>query len=163
MKGFGKTDVSQGASVALGSDFGWWDAAFVQHFFEGINGLEGIGAEGGIEGDEGALMGFGVVDHAFWDGDAEHFFEAEGLGAELDAVVEPARFFAGFVFDGAGGGDAAVVFLDFDEVGFADEAEAIGPEGEGAEEFPAGAVFEAWEVGVLVGELAEEGEFIVFE
>jgi hypothetical protein len=31
-----------------------------------------------------------VKDEAFEDGKAEHLFEAESLGAELDAIVEPA-------------------------------------------------------------------------
>ena len=43
-----------------------------------------------------------MEDQAGRDLQAEHFFEAEGLGAELGVVVEPAAGGAFFVFDGAG-------------------------------------------------------------
>ena len=106
-----------------------------------------------------------MEDEAGGDVQAEHFFEAEGLGAELDMVVGPAAGGAFFVFDGAGLGDAAGggIAADLDEVGFTGEAERGGEHGQGAEEFPAGAVFVAWGVDGGVGEVAEDGVLVVDE
>jgi hypothetical protein len=160
---FGEAEVAEGAAVALRLEGGGWDAAAGEEGAQIFQGVERFLAEGVVEGDGGALAGFGVVDETLGNGEGEHFFEAEGLGAELDAVVDPTGGAAGFVFDGAGFEDASAGFADFDDVGLAGEAEPIGPQGEGAEEFPAGAVFEAGQVGVFVVELAEEGVFVVFK
>jgi hypothetical protein len=48
----------------------------------------------------------------------------------------------------------------FPQVGFAAEAECVGKEREGAEEFPAGAVFVAGGVDGRVGEVSEERVFV---
>jgi hypothetical protein len=79
----------------------------------------------------------------------EHFFEAKGLGAELDVVVGPAARGAFFVFNRAGLGDAGGIdgiAADLDEVGLPREAEGIGEERQSAKQFPAGAVLVAWGV-----------------
>lgn len=117
-------------------------------------------AQDRVHGDERALLRLGMKDQSFDDGNTEHFFETEGLGAELDTVVEPLGFFARLVFDGAGFGDDAFGFFDLDDVSFAVEAEGVGPDGEGSEKFPACTVLEAREVGVLVVNIAEEGVFV---
>ncbi len=158
--GFWEADVAEGAAVALGFEGGGREGVGTGERVEVGDGPVCFLAQGGIHGDEGSLLGFGVEDEAFGDGNAEHFFEAEGLGAELDAVIEPLGFFAGFVFDGAGFGDGALGFFDFDDVGFAVEAEGVGPDGECAEEFPTGAVFEAGEVSVFVLDVAAQGVFV---
>jgi len=74
----------------------------------------------GVEDDLVAFGGGGVVDEAGRDAEAEHFFEAKGLGAELDVVVDPAAGAAFFVFDGAGLGDTGGID------GIAAEATGIG-------------------------------------
>ena len=105
-------------------------------------------AEVVVEGDLVALLRLGVENGAGGNGDAEHLFEAERLGAELDLVVVEATLGAFLVFDGACLGDALrhlrfeigdlrVGVADFDEIGFAGEPEAVGKEREGAEERPA--------------------------
>ena len=79
-----------------------------------LDGGFGLLAEGGGEGNGDAAAGAVVEDFAVGDGGVEHFFEAEGLGAELDLVVVPLSFLAVFVFDGDGLVGVGGVF---DEVG----------------------------------------------
>jgi hypothetical protein len=99
-----------------------------------------------------------VKDEARRDAQAEHFFEAKGLGAELSVVVGPAAGGAFFVFDGARLGDASGVgriAAHFNEVGFAGEAERVGEKREGPEEFPAGAVLITRGIDGLMGEISD--------
>ena len=111
----------------------------------------GAGAQGVVEDDVAATFGQGVEDGPGGDGDAQHFFQADGLAAELDLVVVPASAFAALVFDGEGRvGAAGVVGAEFDEVRDADDAQAMADEpeaaggAEGAFVVVAGGVDAAW-------------------
>jgi hypothetical protein len=77
-------------------------------------------AQLGVEDNLAPAFGFDVEDGASWDFDAEHFFEAKGLGAELNFIVIPLASPAAFIFDGIRLG------MKLDEVGDADEPKAIG-------------------------------------
>lgn len=69
-----------------------------------------------------------MEDGAAWYVALKHFFEAECLCAELYVEVFELFFLSVFVFDGIRDG-----VVEFDEVGFSDEAKGIGIEREGAE------------------------------
>jgi hypothetical protein len=143
--GFRQADAAQRAPIALGFKHG--------------------GRRRGLRKRE-AERGGGVKDEARRDAQAEHFFEAKGLGAKLGVVVGPAAGGAFFVFDGAGLGDARGVgriAVHFNEVGFAGEAERVGEKREGPEEFPAGAVLITRGIDGLVRERAEHGVLIVYK
>lgn len=117
----------------------------------------GEGAEFGVDGDGSAALGFAVEEEGFGNGDGEHFFEAEGLGAELDFVGAVAFRFAALVFDG----DDAPVAVEFDDVGLAVESETVAGEVEAAGGSQAGAGFGGAVVGALVEDAAGGGEVVL--
>lgn len=164
--GLGQANAAQGAAVALGFERGGRGGGLRERGAQGGERADREGAHGGVEFHGGAEGGGRVEDQAGRDAQAEHFLEAERLGAELHVVVGPAARGAFFVFDGAGLDDArglGRVAADLDEIGFAGEAESVGVKREGAEEFPTGAVFVAGSVDGLVGEVAEGGVLVVHE
>ena len=124
----------------------------------GVVGFRSQRAQRGVEFYAGAERRGGVKDEAGCDAQAEHFFEAKGLGAKLDVVVGPAACGAFFVFDGSSLGDArgiGRIESNFNEVGFTGETKGIREERWGAEELPACAVLVAWGVHSLVGEISD--------
>jgi hypothetical protein len=104
--GLGEADTVQGATVATRSEHGRRGDGAGEREAKGVEGGDGQRAKWFVENDLGAESGGGVVDEATRDKQAEHFFEANGLGAELDVVVGPATGGAFFVFNRAGLGDA---------------------------------------------------------
>lgn len=103
--------------------------------------------------DRRAAARLAVVEGTGGDGNVEHFFEAEGLGAELDFVPLAGFGFAAFVLYGEGWGFAG--FGEFDNVGDAGKAKAEAANGEGADD--AGAMFGF--VGAMVGFVVEDFAF----
>lgn len=94
--------------------------AFGDELVKLAGGVGGESAQGLVEGDWGATFSFSVKEEGLGDFYVEHFFEAEGLGAELDFVGGVGFGFSAFVFDG----DDRAVFVEFDDVALA--AEAVG-------------------------------------
>jgi hypothetical protein len=64
---------------------------------------------------------FAVEERAIWDGDAEHFFKTQRLGAELHPVAVVFFWFAAFVFDRQHG----AVAVELDDVCFSTQAEPV--------------------------------------
>jgi len=147
---------SRATAAARGED---WrrDAGGLHKAVESLGRSERFGAECGREFDARALAGFRMVDGSLVNRDAEHFLEAEGLGAKLGMVVVPSGFFSGLVFHGADLRDRATILAHLDKVGPAVEAEVVGPHGQGAEELPTGAVPVARQVGVFMVHIAPGG------
>jgi hypothetical protein len=111
------------------------DSAGGDELVQACGGLLGVGAEGGVEGDVASSFGGDVKDGAGGHRDAEHLFEAEGLGAELNVVAFPASSPAALVLDREGDvGAADRVGAEPDEVGDADESKAVAAEPESASE-----------------------------
>ena len=69
-------------------------------FVESGGSLDGEMAEWFIEDNFAAVLTADVKDGPFRHENAQHFFQAHGLGTELDFVVVPASFFATFEIDG---------------------------------------------------------------
>ncbi len=78
----------------------------------------GLTSQSVVEVDIAAASGACVVNSAGRHGDAEHFFEAKCLGAQLHVVVVPASSFAVLVLDGIG------CRSKLDEIGHADQSQA---------------------------------------
>jgi hypothetical protein len=133
----------------------------------------GTCSELGVERDGGAAAVLAVEECAGVDDDREFFFEAEGLGAELNFVPLVRFRAAAFVFDREGLPPAgAAVELDsvwvagrglveFDDVGFAREAKAHRLDAEAARDDDSGAGFGAGFVDSLVQDAAFLGEAIL--
>lgn len=123
-------------------------------------GGEGFGAGAKLRGelDLGSTARLTVEECAIADFATKHFFEAEGLGAELDFVAGVAFGFAAFVFDGEGSPqtgevgewDAVGGLVEFDDVGLTGEAELEGVEAEAAGGADTWATFGTWGVGAFV-------------
>ena len=64
----------------------------------------------GVKFDRGAAAGDAVEECSRGDGDAEDFFEAERLGAELHFVAGVRLGFTALVFDGEGCPPAGAAF-----------------------------------------------------
>ncbi len=124
----------------------------VEALDERLNAL----AEGLIKENGGAAAGFAIEERAFGDGDVEHFFETEGLGAKLDFVHVGGFGFAALVFDGAGAGAG----VEFDDVGAAGDAVVEGADAEAAAGSDAVADFGGFGVGDFVEEVAFGGEAV---
>ena len=102
-------------------------AALLQNF-EADDSFLGGTSEFRCELDLAAAFAVGVEDGPARDHDAEHFLQAEGLGAKLGVVVVPVPAFADLELDGKIG--AIGVALDY--VALAKKAQALGPDGQGA-------------------------------
>ena len=126
------------------------------------------GAETWGEGDFGSAAALAVVKRTVVDLGIEHFFETEGLGAELDFVAGIELGLAAFVFDGEGAPtafesgelDAVGGFVKFDDVGLPSEAEAEGVDTEAARSADAWAAFGTGLVGAFVEDAPFGGEAI---
>ena len=70
----------------------------------------GLGSQMSVKFDRGSAAGDTVEECAGGDGDAENFFEAEGLGAELHFVAGVGLGFTALVFDGEGCPPAGAAF-----------------------------------------------------
>lgn len=148
--------LGEGTSAATVVGCGWRDLALGEEVSDGGDGGFDFGAELGGEGDVLAAACGAVEEGAGGDGDAEHFFEAEGLGAELEGVGGVFFGAAAFVFDGEGRGALA----ELDGVGLANEAKAFGDEPEAAAGADAVADFVAGLVDAFVHEAAFGGEAV---
>ena len=104
-----------------------------------------MSTEAGVEADLSATAWLSVEDGSGLYGGVEHFFEADGLGAELDFVAGIAFGFAAFVFDGEGD-----VIAKFNDIGLTSESELEGVEAETAGDAETWAGFAAWGVGAFV-------------
>lgn len=123
-------------------------------------GGESFGAGAKLRGelDLGSTARLTVEECAIADFATKHFFEAEGLGAELDFVAGVAFGFAAFVFDGEGSPqtgkvgewDAVGGLVEFDDIGLTGEAEFEGVEAEAAGGADTWATFGTWGVGAFV-------------
>ena len=123
-------------------------------------GGESFGAGAKLRGelDLGSTAGLTVKESAIADLATKHFFETEGLGAELNFVAGIAFGFATFVFDGEGSPQTGEVgerdtvggFVEFDDVGLTGEAELKGVEAEAAGGADTWATFGTWGVGAFV-------------
>ena len=83
---------------------------------------------------------------------AGHVFQTEGLGAELYFVMDMAAPAAVLVFDGVRNG--AVVL---DDIGLANQAETVGPDGEGTLDLDALADVGVGDIDLFVGMLSAKG------
>ena len=101
-----------------------------------LDGLFGQVTQLAVKGNSNASPGAPVEDFPLLYCLAGHFFQAKGLGAELDVIVVPFSFLAVFVFDGSdllvAGGWVLVVGGYFDEVGKTGDVQAVGPDPEAA-------------------------------
>lgn len=164
--GAGAAVVNERAGAAVFAVVGRRGAGGGNHGADGFGAGEGFFAELFCEGNVFAAAGFAVVERAGGDFDGEHFFEAEGLGAELHGVDVVGFGVAAFVFDGEGawrgGGWRGGVAVEFDDVSHALESVAAGLEWEGAGDADAGAGFAAAGVRAFVQDAAFgcEGVFI---
>lgn len=127
---------------------------------EGFDCSERLMAQVGRELDPRALAGLRVVDRPFVDGDAEHFFKAERLGAELGMVIVPAGFFTCLVFDWSDSRDFALRLMHLNKVSFTIETKSVGPDWQRAQELPSRTVLVAWQVGVFMVHIALGGVFV---
>ena len=99
-EGFGQAVSAKGAPSAPWLEDGGRNSAAPQQLMKLDDSVLGLGAEFGSERDLASRLTLLVIDRAAEDGGSEHFFEAKGLGAELDVVVVPAALLTAFVFDG---------------------------------------------------------------
>ncbi len=123
-------------------------------------GGESFGAGAKLRGelDLGSTARLTVEQSAIADFATKHFFQTEGLGAELDFVAGVAFGFAAFVFDGEGSPqtgkvgewDAVGGLVEFDDIGLTGEAEFEGVEAEAAGGADTWATFGTWGVGAFV-------------
>lgn len=118
-------DGAVGAFLPLVNGGGY--GAVEQELVGVLNGLLGVLAQVCSERDGDAAARTPVEDFTLLNGLAGHFFQAEGLGAELDLVVVPFALLAVFVFDGQ-----EHVAIGFYEVGEACYLQAVGPDPEAA-------------------------------
>lgn len=126
------------------------------HVSDLMGDAEGEAAQGGVESYGCAALFLAVKQEAFGDGtfgDLENFFQAEGLGAELDFVSAVGLRFTAFVFDG----DDASVLMNFDDVADAGEAVCCRSDGQASCDAYAGAGFAFTGVGTLVEDAAFGG------
>lgn len=117
--------------------------------------------------DFAAATGRGVEDGAGRNRDAEHFFQTEGLRADLNVVVVPLPSLAALVFDRVRNRDSRMALrrAELDYVRLPDEAQAAREEGEPPLDAHAGTLFgtgyvrpvmeqATLESGTILGELA---------
>jgi len=95
---------------------------------ESFRRLNGVRAERVIEVDLFAMLAFDMKDGTSGDRDLHHFFEAEGLRAELSFVVIPASFLTPFEFDWVWDDGTIRTGMHLDQVRFPDQAKGIGDE-----------------------------------
>ena len=86
--------------LTLRMDDGRWGTGGREDDMQPVRGLLGGAAEGHGKRDVSSSLGFDVEDRPARDFEAEHFFETDGLGEELDVVVIPFTPAAPLIFDG---------------------------------------------------------------
>ena len=67
-----------------------------------------------VENDFDAMLAANVKDGTGRDRLSQHFFQTEGLGAQLDFVIVPAPFLSPFEVDGIRDQDISVGGMEFD-------------------------------------------------
>ena len=120
------------------------------HGANGGHEAQGLGAERGVEGHVLAATSFPVEERADRNGDAEHFLEAKGLGAELHGVDGRELGPAALVFDREWNPGAVGPAVKLDDVGRPVQAVRGGLQSKAAGDAEAGAGFGAGLVGALV-------------
>jgi hypothetical protein len=85
-----------------------------------------VGSERIIEVDLFAMLAFDMKDGTSGDRDLHHFFEAEGLRAELSFVVIPTSFLAPFKLNWVRNNRTIGSGVHLDQVGFSDKPQFIG-------------------------------------
>lgn len=148
--------LGEGASAATVVGCGRGNLALGEEVSDGGNGGFDFGAELGGEGYVLSAAGGAVEEGSGRNSHAEHFFEAEGLGAELKGVDVVFLGASVLVFDGEGWG----VLAELDGIGLADEPEALGDELEAAAGADAVADFVTGFVNAFVHEAAFGGEAV---
>ncbi len=125
--GFGHACIQQRAAFAARFPFCRRRDSGANDFVQARGSGDSLLAQVFVEEDFSPVLAFDVEDGTGGYGDAEHFFEAHGLSAELDFVVVPTSFFAAFEIDGVGDSERSsiVVAAEFNEVGFASNSQSI--------------------------------------
>lgn len=116
-----------------------------------------LGAEAVVEGDIVAAVRRAVEERAGGDSSVEHFFEADGLRAELYGVDGLVLGAAAFVFDGEGPPRAVRLAVKLDDIGHAVETKRGRLERQGAGGAEIAARFAAGLVGTVVEDAALGG------
>jgi hypothetical protein len=121
--------------------------------------LLGQAAEFGREEHFATAFAFGVEDSAALDGKTEHFFQAEGLRAELGIIIFELTAFALLVFHR----QERAIGVPFDDVTFAGQTEAVGEDGQGAEEGDVFGDFVTGQIGVFMDEFSARQPSMIFK
>ena len=150
--------LGEGTSAATVVGCGWRDLALGEEVSDGGDGGFDLGAELGGEGDVLSASCGAVEESSGGNSYAEHFFEAECLGTELEGVGVVFLGSSVLVFDGEGWG----VLAELDGIGLANEAEALGDELEAAAGTDTVTDFVAGFVDAFVHEAAFGGETVLF-
>lgn len=129
--GFGPTELEQRARTAFGREYGRRRDAGTHHRVNGRGERGGLRAKGMIKRHLVPTMLGTVEEGSGGDGNAEHFFEADRLGAELNGVDRFVLGPAAFVFDREWAPDSVGVATKFNDVGDAVESKGKGLQGKG--------------------------------
>jgi hypothetical protein len=158
--GVGQADAQQGALLAFGLPDGFGGDAGLEELVQTGRRVFGGLPQGFVEVHFEAAAGLAVEERAPGHGLAEHFFQAQGLSAELDLVRTVGFGAAALVFDGIGEPGAGVFFgaVELDDVRLSREAEPEAAQRQAADdpEVPSGfglsAVRPLVEMGTLDGQ-----------
>lgn len=154
VEGVGNAEVAEGAVGAAGVFYRCGQGGRTETGAEGKEGIGELLSKFGGEGNFAATAGAVVVDGSACDGLPKHFFEAEGLSAELEVVVAFLAAGSVLVFNG----DDCTVGVEFDGVGASGEAEGFRPEGESAFDADFAVHLERGFIHALVDLLTAQGE-----
>jgi hypothetical protein len=116
----------EGAALASRLQDGRRRYARDHQFMEALGGRFRFGAKLRSKLDCPAPFGFDVKDGPGRHRDRQHFFQAEGLGTELDVVVVPATPPAALILDGIGNFTAVRLLAKLDHIGLAGKLKALG-------------------------------------
>jgi hypothetical protein len=84
----------------------------------------GFISKGIIEGYIKTPASPAIKDGSFRDGNGEHFFQAHGLGAELDHVAMVKLWFAALILYGKRLPGLLIETMEFHHIGLSDQAES---------------------------------------
>ena len=141
----------------------------LQQVMRGDHAAFGFRPQRGIEGDGKPTALFAVKERAFGDGAAEHFFEADRLGAQLHGVGEVFFRLAALVFDRkrlpasrfARQGAAGRAAVKFNGVGLSAQAEPRRDQRQPARGDDLAALFASGLVDMLMQDVAQHGQAVV--
>ena len=159
--GLGAAEFEKRARAALGAKLGWRCPAARDEGMSGGGSPVGRRTESGIEGNVVAALDGAVEDRASGNRLAEHFLQAERLGAELNGVGGLVFGAATFVLDGEGLPRAVGLAVKLDDVGHAVEVECGGLQRQGAHDAQVAAALAAGFVGLVVEHAALGGEAVL--